>query len=65
MKYLLLIHQGTTPLPGSAEWEQLSEDEQKAIYSDYQVVNGTPGVTTGLWLQSPRRPPPSGRTGRR
>jgi hypothetical protein len=42
MKYLLLIHQGTTPLPGSAEWEQLSEDEQKAIYSDYQVVNGTP-----------------------
>jgi hypothetical protein len=53
MKYLMLIHQGTTPLPGSPEWERLSEDEQKAIYSDYQAVNGTPGVTPGLWLQPP------------
>jgi hypothetical protein len=53
MKYLMLIHQGTTPLPGSPEWDRLSEDEQKAIYSDYQAVNGTPGVTPGLWLQPP------------
>jgi hypothetical protein len=45
MKYMLLIHQGTTPLPGSPEWEQLSEDEQKAVYSDYQAINQTPGVT--------------------
>ena len=29
---MLLIHQGTTPLPGSDEWESLSEDEQKAVY---------------------------------
>jgi hypothetical protein len=35
MKYMLLIHQGDTPLPGSEEWERLSEDEQKAIYGDY------------------------------
>jgi hypothetical protein len=53
MRYLLLIHQGTTPLPGSPEWDELSEDEQKAIYSDYQSINGTPGVTPGLWLQPP------------
>jgi hypothetical protein len=53
MKYLMLIHQGTAPLPGSPEWERLSEDEQKAIYSDYQSINGTPGVTPGLWLQPP------------
>jgi hypothetical protein len=53
MKYMLLIHQGTTPLPGTAEWERLSEDEQKAVYSDYQAVNQTPGVTPGLWLDSP------------
>ena len=53
MKYLMLIHQGTTPQPGSPEWDGLSEDEQKAIYSDYQAVNGTPGVTPGPWLQPP------------
>ena len=53
MKYLLLIHQGDTPLPGTPEWERLSADEQKAVYSDYQAVNQTPGVTPGLWLDSP------------
>ncbi len=53
MKYLLLIHQGDTPTPGSPEWEQLSEDEQKAVYADYQGVNETAGVSPGLWLQSP------------
>jgi hypothetical protein len=53
MKYLLLIHQGTTPLPGSPEWDRLSQDEQKAVYGDYQAVNQTPGVTPGLWLQPP------------
>ncbi len=26
MKYMLLIHQGATPTPGSDEWESLSED---------------------------------------
>ena len=35
MKYMLLIQQGDTPLPGSPEWERLSEDEQKAVYVDY------------------------------
>ena len=43
MKYLLLIHQGDTPTPGSPEWEQLSEDEQKAVYADYQAINETAG----------------------
>ena len=45
MKYMLLIHQGTTPLPGSPEWEALSDDERKAVYADYQAINQTPGVT--------------------
>jgi hypothetical protein len=53
MKYMLLIHQGTTPVPGTPEWERLSADEQKAIYTDYQAVSGAPGVTPGLWLESP------------
>jgi hypothetical protein len=30
-----------------------SEDEQKAVYADYQGVNQTPGVTpSDLWLES-------------
>jgi hypothetical protein len=45
MKYMLLIHQGDTPLPGTEEWDRLSEDEQKQVYADYQAVNQTPGVT--------------------
>ena len=53
MKYLLLIHQGDTPLPGTPEWDSLSEDEQRAVYGDYQAVNQTPGVTPGLWLETP------------
>jgi hypothetical protein len=53
MKYLLLIQQGDTPTPGSEEWDRLSEEEQKAIYTDYQAINHTPGVTPGLWLQGP------------
>jgi hypothetical protein len=54
VKYMLLIHQGTTPLPGSPEWERLSPDEQKAVYADYQAINQTPGVTPAdVWLDSP------------
>ena len=53
MKYLLLIHQGDTPLPGTDEWNRLSEGEQHAVYSDYQAVNETPGVSPGLWLEPP------------
>ena len=53
MKYMLLIQQGDTPTPESPEWERLSQDEQRAVYSDYQAINQTPGVTPGLWLESP------------
>ena len=54
MKYMLLIHQGDTPTPQSPEaWARLSEDEQKAVFADYQAVNETPGVTPGAWLQPP------------
>src|SRR6266508_6490938 len=53
MKYMLLIHQGDTPTPGSDAWERLSEDEQKTIYADYQGINETPGVSPGVWMQPP------------
>ena len=53
MKYMLLIHQGTTPVPGSDEWESLSEDEQKAVYGAYRAINETPGFTSGVQMQPP------------
>ena len=54
MKYMLLIHQGDTPTPRDPEaWGKLSEDEQKAVYADYQAINQTPGVTSGLQLGEP------------
>jgi hypothetical protein len=54
MKYMLLIHQGTTPTPHDPEaWGRLSEDEQKAIYGDYQGINETPGVSPGVQMQPP------------
>ncbi|MCW2991161.1 MAG: hypothetical protein JWM73_1755 [Solirubrobacterales bacterium] len=53
MKFMLLIHQGTTPLPSTPEWEKLSPDEQNAVYADYKEIGQTPGVSTGLQLADP------------
>ena len=53
MKYMLLIHQGTTPLPGTDAWESLSQDEQNSVYAAYKALNETPGVTPGQQLQPP------------
>ena len=53
MKYLLLIHQGSTPLPGSDAWDALSEEERGAVYGAYNGIKETPGVTAGLKLQPP------------
>ena len=54
MKYMLLIHQGTTPTPRSPEkWAKLSEEEQKAVFADYQAINETAGVSSGLQLDAP------------
>jgi hypothetical protein len=53
MKYLLLIQQGDTPVPGTDAWDRLSREEQSRIYADYQSINETPGVTPGAWMQPP------------
>jgi len=53
MRYLLLIHQGDTPLPGSPEWDALSDDQRQAVYTAYQEINQTPGVTPGEQMQPP------------
>lgn len=54
MKYVMLIHQGSTPLPGTPEWDELPEDEQQQVYADYGALNQTPGVTPGLPLGLPQ-----------
>lgn len=53
MQYVMLIVQGSTPLPGTPEWEKLSEDEQKQVYADYGAINSDPRVTPGLPLGLP------------
>jgi hypothetical protein len=53
MKYMLLIHQGSTLVPPSAEWQSLSDHEKGAVYAAYKAVNETPGVSAGHQLQPP------------
>src|SRR3954470_592954 len=53
MKYMLLIHQGTTPLPGTDEWNQLSQEEQGAVYGAYGAINQTPGFPPGQQMSGP------------
>jgi hypothetical protein len=53
MKYMLLIHQGSTPLPGSDAWNTLSQEEQGKVYAAYKAINETPGVSPGQGLQPP------------
>ncbi len=53
MKYMLLIHQGSTPLPGTDAWNNLSQEEQGKVYAGYKAVNETPGVSPGEGLAPP------------
>ena len=53
MQYVMLIYQGTTPLPGTDEWAALPEEEQQKVYADYGAINQTEGVTPGLPLGLP------------
>ena len=54
MQFVLLIYQGTTPLPDTDEWASLSRDEQQRVYADYAALNTTPGLTPGLPLGLPQ-----------
>ena len=44
MKYALLIYSS------DADWENLSEDEQKSIYGEYAAVSESPGIVGGQQL---------------
>ena len=54
MKFMLLIHQGSAPTPRDPDaWAKLSDEEQKAVFADYQAINETSGVTSGAQMQPP------------
>lgn len=54
MKFMLLIHQGDTPTPRDPQaWARLSQEEQAAVFADYKAINETPGVTSGMQMESP------------
>jgi hypothetical protein len=52
-QFVLMIYQGTTPLPGTPEWDALPQEEQTAIYADYAAINQTPAVSPGPPLGLP------------
>jgi len=52
-QFVLMIYQGTTPLPGTPEWDALPQDEQTKVYADYAALNQTPGVAPGPPLGLP------------
>lgn len=62
MQYVLLIYQGTTPIPSTPEWAALPQEEQKRRYAEsaaeYGAINQTPGVTPASRSGFPRTPPP-------
>jgi hypothetical protein len=53
MKYMLLIHHGDGATPGGAAWDELSAEEQKQIYADYQALGEVEGVTPGVRMEGP------------
>jgi hypothetical protein len=54
MQFVLMIYQGTTPLPGTDAWRALPEQEQKRIYAEYGELGKTAGITPGLPLGLPK-----------
>lgn len=55
MQYVLLIYQGTTPLPNTPAWSSLTDEEQKAVYADYAALHQVEGLTPGLPLGLPEQ----------
>jgi hypothetical protein len=52
-KFVLLVYQGSTPVPASDRWHGLSEAEQKSIYAEYAEISKTEGLAAGLPLGLP------------
>jgi hypothetical protein len=54
MQFVLMIYHGTYPLPGTPEFESVSEEEQKAAYADYAALNEMENVAPGPPLGLPQ-----------
>jgi hypothetical protein len=52
-QFVLMIYQGTTPLPGTPEWEAMPQEEQTRVYAEYAALNQTPGLSSGPPLGLP------------
>jgi hypothetical protein len=55
MQFVALIYQGSTPMPGSPGWAEMTEAEQQAVYADYAAVTAEDAVTPGLPLGLPAK----------
>jgi hypothetical protein len=53
VRYMMLIYQGSTPLPGTPEWDALGADEKGAVHAGYQDLNATPGMEPGRRMDGP------------
>ena len=53
MQFVLVIYHGTTPLPGTPEFEAISQEEKRVIYADYEAINKMENVTPGVPLGLP------------
>ena len=53
MQFVMLIYQGSTPLPGTPEWEAMPEEEQQSVYAEYGALHKQEGLTQGLPLGLP------------
>ncbi len=46
MQYMLQIFSGPAP----EAWEELSEEQQRAVTAEYEAISGSPGVLAGAQL---------------
>jgi hypothetical protein len=53
MQFVLVIYHGSTALPGTPEFEAISQVEKRAVYADYDAINKMENVTPGPPLGLP------------
>ncbi|GAA5140006.1 YciI family protein [Pseudonocardia adelaidensis] len=54
MQFVLVIHHGSYPLPGTPQAESVSEEERKSAYADWAALNGMENVAGGPPLGLPQ-----------
>ncbi|RJQ82376.1 hypothetical protein D5S17_02945 [Pseudonocardiaceae bacterium YIM PH 21723] len=54
MKFVLVVHHGTFPLPGTPGAETVPVDEVKKVYADFAALNAMPNVKGGPPLGLPK-----------